>query len=300
MRTPDDRRPPARGMRAIWSKTIGEGSRCRRSAVSTIWSPSIWIWTCQPRSLTRFDNGSSMSIVVARRLITRLKRMPRMPRPSSRLSSASVTLASTTATPRAVAPSLAIASRVHGIVRAVGRRRDHDVCASCPIRFCKQAIVVDGRIRRPELGVWRDRESGCHKCACDSRRRSAAPSVSALRSPTTRAQALASALGTAESRSRHDRCSHRSQQSPAGDVVAHLISSPGCIAGPVTGHGKPVERRCNGLFSSEAFSFDRSPVACNRARLGATIPATSARSIGNSSNSNQGLRFSQALFRHEG
>jgi hypothetical protein len=68
----------------------------------------------------------------------------------------------------------------------------------------------------------------------------------------------------------------------------------------MTDHGKPVERRCNGLFSSEAFIFDPPLVARNRARLGATIRATSARSAGNSSNSNQGLRVSQALFRHDG
>ena len=103
--------PAGSDMRAIWSNTIGEGSRCRRSAASTICLLSIWICTCQPRSLTRFDKGSSMSIVVAPDC-TRLKRMPRMPRPFSRLSSASVTLVSTTATPRAVGPSLAIASRV--------------------------------------------------------------------------------------------------------------------------------------------------------------------------------------------
>ena len=43
---------------------------------------------------------------------TRLKRMPRMPRSFMRLSSASLTLVSTTATPRAVAPICPMASRV--------------------------------------------------------------------------------------------------------------------------------------------------------------------------------------------
>ncbi len=42
-----------------------EGRRRRRLCVLHDLVASIWIWICQPRSLTRFDSGSSMSSVVA-------------------------------------------------------------------------------------------------------------------------------------------------------------------------------------------------------------------------------------------
>src|SRR4029434_9032666 len=78
---------------------------------STTCSPSTLNCTCQPRSATRFDSGSTMSIVTtAGAGSPRLKRMPRMPAPCSCFNSASVTVGWRTATPRAPGPSCAIAS----------------------------------------------------------------------------------------------------------------------------------------------------------------------------------------------
>ena len=69
------------------------------------------IWMCQPRSFTRFDSGSIISAVVAP-ACARLKRMPRTPSASMRLSSASATPSLTTATARASGPKAASASSV--------------------------------------------------------------------------------------------------------------------------------------------------------------------------------------------
>src|SRR5271155_3307247 len=44
-------------MRAIWSRTSGEGCRCGSSATSTIWSPSMWIWTCRRRATALSRNA---------------------------------------------------------------------------------------------------------------------------------------------------------------------------------------------------------------------------------------------------
>jgi hypothetical protein len=61
----------------------------------------------------RFASGSIMStFTTAVAGSPRVKRMPRMPPASSAFSSASVTLGCSTATPRASAPSCAIASSV--------------------------------------------------------------------------------------------------------------------------------------------------------------------------------------------
>ena len=89
----------------------GIGNPISKSSIAMICLAVVLICTCQPRSLTRFDNGSSMATVVGLDGLS-MKRMPRTPRPASRLSSASVTLESTTAIARALAPSVASASSV--------------------------------------------------------------------------------------------------------------------------------------------------------------------------------------------
>src|SRR5262245_5588991 len=67
-------------MCARWSKTICEGTRSRIGMTSMIFAAGALIWTCQPRSLTRFDSGSIISGVVAP-ACARLKRIPRTPKP---------------------------------------------------------------------------------------------------------------------------------------------------------------------------------------------------------------------------
>jgi hypothetical protein len=94
-------------MRAIWSNTIGEGR------------PPQKVRSLDDLIAQHMDLDMPAEIIDALRQWlehvdgdgadwTRLKRMPRTPRSLSRFSSASVTVVSTTTTPRAVAPSLAI------------------------------------------------------------------------------------------------------------------------------------------------------------------------------------------------
>ena len=72
-----------------------EGIRFHKFPAATIWSASIFIWICHPIALTRFDSGSTISIVVMAavvRLAAREKRMPRIPPASNIFNWASVTL----------------------------------------------------------------------------------------------------------------------------------------------------------------------------------------------------------------
>ena len=97
----------------MWSNTIGEASRFHRSSAATIWSAVMLICTCQPSTFTRFDKGSIISIEVGRFFgSVRENRIPRMPPSARRFNSASVTVGRITATPRALLPSRAIASKV--------------------------------------------------------------------------------------------------------------------------------------------------------------------------------------------
>src|SRR5882724_1280771 len=61
------------------------------SMIAMMVAEGALIWICQPRSFTRRDRGSIISGVVAP-ACARLKRMPRTPSPSMRLSSVSGTL----------------------------------------------------------------------------------------------------------------------------------------------------------------------------------------------------------------
>jgi len=82
----------------------------------------------------RFATGSSMSIVVAPPGVARLKRTPRTRAASSRLSSSSVTLALTTATPRAVGAAFGERLDETVIKDAVGRGlHDHVARGADPL-----------------------------------------------------------------------------------------------------------------------------------------------------------------------
>ena len=156
---------------------------------------------------------------------TRLKRMPRTPRSFEPLEFG---VGDARIDHRDAAGGRAeLGHRVEGagIVRAVGRRRDHDGARRAD-PLLQQAIGVDGRIRRPELGVRRDRKPAVvnvHVAVAGVRRRlqfrrfdARRPGRGLLRLP----------LGSAEPASRHDRCSHRSQQDSSGDFVAHARFLP--------------------------------------------------------------------------
>ena len=145
-----------------------------------------------------------------------------------------------------------------GIVRPVGRRRDHDVARRAD-PLLKQAIGVDGRIRRPQLGVGSDRKAAVvnvHVTVAGVRRRlqlwrfgSRRPGHGLLRLRRRRFEPAC-----------HDDCrSHCSEKASAGHDAAHACT----LAWP--GGGPPTDRIRVGQFR------ERFKVA------GSTIRATSAR-----------------------
>ena len=111
----------------------------------------VLICTCQPSSLTRFDSGSSMATVVGLVGLS-MKRMPRTPSAASRLSSASVTLVSTTAMARARGAERGEGVERAAVVGAVGRGR-HDHVAGGADALLEQPIVLRMGVARPQRRI---------------------------------------------------------------------------------------------------------------------------------------------------
>ena len=134
-----------------------------------------------------------------------------------------------------------------GIVRAVGRRRDHHVARQAE-PLLQQTIVVDRRIRRPQLRIGRDGKAvvvDMHVTIASIGRR-LHPRRLAPRRPRRRR------LPQGRPRSpRHDgHRSHPLQQSSACDRAAHARLLPGSAADALSAprEGEHSRSGCRGII----------------------------------------------------